>query len=313
MKLESIDQVEKALTRLYEGKREACRASLFNLVVWAPSAECGRYLHQLVGPLTEKFPCRIIFMTLSDIPKIEIDVSINLKPNMACDLIEIAVPKAELDKLPFLLLPHFLPDIPIVLLWGQDPTLKSELYETLFPYATRVIFDSGSVENLDKFATHLIEHPEAKLRDINWSLLTGWRQTLSRIFDAPENLPKVQKATSVTILYCQGSAVQTQLLKGWLKSKYNLSSTLFNFAAHAEGGLPGDVLSFDLITGQETGDFQFSFLRKDNQVLFHMMTSEACEIPQSLPLNNVGRGFHFWRQLLFEPASKDYPQALKNC
>lgn len=303
-RLESIEGVEKELSRLYEEKGEACRASLFNFLVWAPSLERAGYLHELVEPLTEKFPCRVIFITKTLGPKLEIEVSINVKPAVACDLIEIRAPEKEIHKLPYLILPQFLPDLPIYLLWGQDPTLKSHLYELLFPYATRILFDSACVNNLQ----NLKQNPHEKLRDLNWSLISGWRQVISRLLDTPDKLQAAKKGTHVTITYHEGSSIQAHFLKSWLIAKLKMAPERFILTPSALEGSNGDLLSLELATPL----YHFSLLRRNHQLVAHISTEQACELPQNFPLTHVKRGFNFWRELLFEPRSQDYLEMLAN-
>lgn len=263
--ISSIDEIEKELNRLYEAKGEACRASLFNLVVWA----------SVLPPLTENFPCRLILITKTDRPKLEIEVSIK----GMCDLIEIHTPESELKKLPFLILPLLLPDLAIYLLWGD--TEKNGLYEMLAPHATRILTDSN----------------------ITWSLITGWRRVIARALDNHD----ASNASSIEIRYNEGTNDQARFLKAWLISKLALSPAIFTLTPSSGEGLPGDILSLDI----RTPTYEVSLVRKKSQVLYHFSTHEACELPQTFPLTHITRGFNFWRELLFEPLSPDYLPTLR--
>lgn len=240
-RLQSIDQIEKELTRLYEEKGRACRASLFNFVVWVPSLAQSGYFRELIQKASDKFPCRLIFIAKTEAPTLEIDVSIDIKPNLACDLIELKAPKDEVAKLPYLLLPLLLPDLPIFFLWGQDPTVKSELYDTLSPYATRIIFDSASCENLKTFASSYLKRPDKKLRDINWSLLSGWRHTISRVIDTPEKYQAAKQATLIDITYKEGPATQALYLQAYLLSKLPSCAAHFTLTPTSGEGFEGDI------------------------------------------------------------------------
>lgn len=308
-KLKSFNQVEKELSRLYEEKGEANRACLFNLVVWAPTTERGKYLSLLVDKVAEKFPCRLIFITLTDTAKakLEIDVSVNLKPNVACDLIEITIPHAEKEKVPFLIFPHLLPDLPMYLLWGQDPTIKNELYNILLPHCSRVIFDSVCLKSLSSFAKDILPKDKTNLRDVNWTLLSGWRSIISRTLDTVEKANTLKKATSIEIIHKGESTLQSDLLMGWFISKLNLSPKIFKSTSKEGDGYEGDILSLTLTTPE----VEFTFIRNKHKVAIHVSNDTTCELPQLLPLTHIQRGFSFWRELLFEPFSIDYVKTLQ--
>ena len=306
-RIESIAGIENELTRLYETRGKACRASLFNFIVWAPMPQQLPYFRELIQKVIDKFPCRLIFITQSLGRKLEIDVSIDVKTHLACDLIEIRVPEEELPKLPYLLLPQLLPDLPIYLLCSQDPTHKTDLYTTLFPYTTWIIFDSSWADDIAAFASAFLAHPLKKLRDVNWSLISGWRHTLSRVIDTQDKYASVKKAALIDITYKEGSPTQASYLQAYLKSKLPHCPARFSLTPTSGEGFPGDILALDI----DTQNYEFSLTRKGTQITVHSSTPQACDMPQTYPLTHVQRGFNFWRELLFEPASADYLAMLK--
>jgi hypothetical protein len=66
----------------------------------------------------EKFPCRLLFITVKEGSKeLKTQVSV-ISPHkedseVACDLLEIEISKDWQERVPFLILPHFVSDLPI--------------------------------------------------------------------------------------------------------------------------------------------------------------------------------------------------------
>lgn len=310
MTVVTSSQIEKELQKIHDLNKIAARGSLFNLVVWAPSKERATYLSNLIDRIREKFPCRMIFITHTDEESkdVEIKVSVKVEPSVTCDLIEIKAPSSQLNKLSFLILPHLLPDLPLYILWGQDPSHKNSLFDTLYPYASRVIFDSVCAKDLPLFAEAMISKPIKNFRDVNWSLLTSWRQLVARVIDTPEKIESAKKATSIKIGHTGDVSVQAQFIKAWLKEKLEVQESIFNLVKEDKEALSGDLTSIYI---QTSDDNLFSFERKQDKATVHLCNESTCELPQTLPLNSPKRGFSFWRELLFEPNSPDYILMLK--
>lgn len=308
--LTSFRDLESELSRLYEKIGDTSRSSLFNLVVWCPSLDKQEHLRILSDKITEKFPCRLFFMVQSpDVKSIEIKVSVNMKPNIACDFIEVIFSEKDAERIPSLILPHLIPDLPLYLLWGKDPTHKNALYDALTPFATRIIYDSNCVKSLSSFAKTFTQKPDAKLRDVNWTLLTGWRDLFNRTFESSEKLDALSNS-KVIIKHKGECSIQAQFMMGWLEYRLNCGKEAFSFE---EDKMPdviaGDVTSIMIITPKNE---TFSFLRSGKQALIHISTEEFCQMPLIYPLKHVQRGFSFWRELLFEPVSTDYVITLQH-
>ena len=155
------ERIETELIKIWEelAKENKMRASLFNLIVFNRLSARTDYIRSIVQKVVEKFPCRTLFVSQDPDAKqtyLKTAVSVVIpkaeESTVACDQIDIGVAGSELERVPFLLLPHILPDLPIYLLWAEDPSQPHPLFSPLIRLATRIIFDSESADNLLSFS-----------------------------------------------------------------------------------------------------------------------------------------------------------------
>ena len=88
------------------------------------------------------------------------------------DQLIIHVSGKELDKVPFVVMPYLIPDVPIYLLWGQDPTLDDKVLPFFKNFASRVIFDASSTDDLSAFAERALKRGSPtgdNFMDISWA------------------------------------------------------------------------------------------------------------------------------------------------
>ena len=194
------------------------------------------------------------------------------------------------------------------MLWGDDPLLQNELYKTLAPYASRVIFDSIHIKNLSQFAAKFLEESRPKLRDVNWTLISDWREVVMRVLDTQDKKEALKNADRVKIIYQQESSVQARLLKAWLVEHMKVPHGIFNLMQQDCQELEGDIFALEVTTPEKD---LFGFYRRGEQALVHLSSKDACDLPQTYPLVNTRRGFRFWRELLFEEPSGEYLEVLE--
>src|SRR5688572_12204280 len=102
---------------------------LFNLVIYTAEEERTAYFGKLFAKISEKFPSNIIFIQAIDKPLPDKELVKKFVPennNKSAKSGEQFIIKAapdQLSQVPFILLPMLLPDLPIYLIWGQNPVL----------------------------------------------------------------------------------------------------------------------------------------------------------------------------------------------
>ncbi len=304
-------EISSALSRLWDSLEgtNKMRASLFNLLVVAPKNSRSEYVHQITHKVLKRFPSRVISIAIdSTLSPDHLETHVSLIPgargeyDIVCDSISLEVSPQSLDKVPFIILPHLLPDLPIYLLWADDPVKGSSLPNPLTKWMTRMIFDSEVADNLPSFAKALLDYHETThcdIADLSWARTENWRELLSSTFYSPERLFALQNASKITITYnshetpffCH-TKIQALYLQAWLASQlgWKLTSTEpSHFTYHnLEITLkadqnpklpPGTVISLDILTPTKT---HFSFSRDPahpHQIRTIICDVEKCEIP----------------------------------
>lgn len=231
-------QIENQLITIWDslqgtGKTRAC---LFNLIIYTQKNKRVDYFYKVAQKLIEKFPSRIIFVTVneeapSETLKTSVAVITSESENnaTACDLINIMLSLKNRERAPFMILPHILTDLPVYLLWCDDPSQNDPVSQKLEKLATRVIFDSESADHLTSFATAILKHKEnsgSDIADLNWARIEGWRQLLAETFKSKDRLATLGELNSLKIYYncleteffCH-TKIQALYLQGWLASQ----------------------------------------------------------------------------------------------
>lgn len=212
-KIKVID-IEAELTGLQESQKRKgqVRANLFNLIVYAQESQRSQCLHELVQSIIEKFPCRIIFIEGSQAQDDQLTVSVTSEfahsgdQVIACDQILIKASGNMLRRVPFLIMPHFISDLPIYLLWGQNPTRDQLIFPSLQSMATRLIFDATYSHGLQQFSSNilsLIDHNPIDLMDLHWAQISCWRDLVANIFDNPLAISQLEKSNHINLQYLQ--------------------------------------------------------------------------------------------------------------
>lgn len=339
-----IPNIEKALKSSVEGKK-TIKGSLFTLVIYVREERSVNYFQDLVNTILDKFPCRIIFIqeTPSPTPHLLVSVStVNTGQggSVTCDKISIDASPDQLQRIPSLIMPHLIPDLPIYLLWGQNPFEEHTIFPHLRPYASRVIFDSECSDDLSLFCREMqtnLNILKMDIMDINWALVSNWRDVLTQLFDTPEKIEHLRHLKSMVIAYNYNKTdtlhhpeIRAIYLQGWLAGclqwKYKLtekfqSNALLTYTSYnnpvvvalspvAQSDLPpGGIVSVNITT---TAGNSYQLVRKINlsQVLIHVSSKEKCDLPFTLPLPNIHKGLSFIKEIFYSPLGNQYREML---
>lgn len=311
----SPKEIRPSLSRIWESLEATnkIRACLFNLIVFTQKNSRNDYFHQIVQKIVEKFPCRIIAVTADEKGKESIEAKVSVvsggheKSDFACDLIEFSLPPSMLNRVPFLILPHILPDLPVYLLWGENIAEFPELLESLSKLSHRIIFDSETASNLPSFARSALKLQESgslSLADLNWARLEPWRSLLLLSFSGPEKLEELRKTKEIEIVYnsrasdffCQAKIPPTYL-QGWIACQlgWKLKETrtegenvLFLYETGQLIWLkqennselePGAILSIQIASEKEHTISFSRTLKLPDQIQIKCETPNHCELP----------------------------------
>ena len=322
------------------------RASLFNLIFFVQKSPREEYIRKVAYNLVEKFPARIFFISLDPNSSEELKTSVAVistthgEFDITCDLIEISSSEKEKPKIPFLLLPHLIPDLPVFLVWTADPSFNQSLCEELKHLATRIIFDSESTEDLSYFAESVLKihnNDSLEVADLNWARLESWRLLISSAFSNPEKLEKLRKASSMTITYnsqetpffCH-TKIQAIYLQAWIASRLNWKASSYKdpfflsfsyisnekaIEVHLKDSKdaklpPGMILSVEIKTF-ENGVFTFSTDElHPGLVAFEYTTATECSLKTNLQIVKGESGQSLVKEICHKGTSQHYIEAL---
>lgn len=347
-----IPNIEKELSRLQgaKGSNVSSKACLFTLVIYAGEARRVAYLEEQVSNILDKFPCRILFIQGNpdaDSSYFRVSVSsvmsgqVGSGSTVSCDRIVIEASKDQLFRVPFVVIPYLVPDLPVYLLWGENPFEEPNVFPVLQPYASRVVFDSECSDSIKLFCEEMetsLDTLKVEVIDINWALVSNWRDTLYQLFDTEDKIEQLADAKTIIINY---NAAQTEThmhpeiralyLQGWLAAAMGWTYKAVELSgpdliltylgkvhpviiALSPKNVPaipsGAITNMDINT---VGGCQYSISRKEvlPQVVVHVSTNETCELPFTLALSNVHRGATFMKEIFFNRPGEHYRETLK--
>ena len=233
-------RIESELERIWtslQGKNKM-RACLFNLLIYSKKSHRTAYLSQVAQQVIEKFPSRILFITYDDTTSnkvLKTAVSVLRAHSggheIICDMIEIEVYQKDHAKVPFIILPHILPDLPVYFVYADDPTLENPIAQKLKQLSNRIIFDSETSSDLKAFAECVLKRHFASnidIADLNWARTEGWRLLFANVFKSSEDLNLLKQSQEIHLTFnakksdfvCH-TQIQSIYLQAWLASQLN--------------------------------------------------------------------------------------------
>jgi glucose-6-phosphate dehydrogenase assembly protein OpcA len=343
-------EIQSELTRIWEGLEgtNKMRASLFNLIFFTKKKERAGYIRDISHKVIEKFPSRIIFITAdTETDQDYLNTRVSVVPSskgevdIACDFIQIDVAGKHRERIPFLILPHLLPDLPIYAIWAEDPSEETPLFTLLQKISNRLIFDSEAITDLSQFSNTLLQFKEQKncdIADLNWGRMESWRELLASTFYTMPRLNQLRNATKIQILYNATTSevycypqIQSIYLQGWLASqlgweleKMESEKGTISYLYRRERGKvevtlypemqknikSGNILSVDIETG---GQEHFSFgrnLEMPHHVSMRFSTLEKCRIPLKYILAKDESGHSLVKEITHNGTSTHFTNLL---
>lgn len=299
-------QIESELKRIWDSLQgtKKMRACLFNLIIFAKKKERVPYLRSIAQKIIEKFPSRIIFVELQpDSKENSLHTSVSVmsadegNQEIVCDLINICASGSHQERVPFVILPHILPDLPVYLLHGHDPVNDDSLSKQIEKFATRMIFDSETTLDLPSFAQTLLNYQkQTDIADLNWARIENWRDLLTETFYSTERLTQLKRARLIHIHYnsqASGTKTQSIYLQGWIASQLK-----WTFRKHDQGNTfyydectvylhpstmtslpPGRIISIQIETSKEETFNLTRHLENPRHVSIEISTKETCSLP----------------------------------
>ncbi len=341
-----IENIQENIPVAIEGQN-LIKASLFNLIVVANTLQRGLECQEFVRLVTEKFPCRVIFVqsdesTQADFFQTSHTIqSIGSGSNRVCfDQFTINSSTNQLHKVPFIILPNIMPDLPVYLLLGHDPTQDHVILPQLHKYANRVVFDCEVIDNLQRFSERmhgLMHEGHGVFFDVNWARTKAWREVMARVFNDQEKLEALNQAKNIQISFVgralhpqPKNEIQAIYFQAWLAAQLGWTlegvekqdGTLkITYRSHqnpisitilpkdTESVETGAIYSLELLTHNEA-HYLLSHERDRQLVTVHASTLERCEMPYTLFLHNYQKGTALVNEIFYQPVSEHYEAML---
>ena len=344
------EDIQKELNRIWESLEttNVARACLFNLIFYTRKNSRTPYIQRIAQKVVEKFPSRVIFVTVDseskeDSLKTEVAIMSSSKGefDVSCDYISIETSGASQQKIPFVVLPHILPDLPVYLLWGENPCSNDPLFSQLEQLADRVIFDSEATDDLPRFASCLLDQ-EGKLgcdiADLNWARIESWREMFSMAFYSEDKLKQMERSQKISISYNSSGTlffchthIQAVYFQAWLACQLNWTfkslrkdnNALFFTYSNPSGDVeiilssaqvaklpPGLILSIDIFTADEE---HFSFARNQealHEVTYQHSTHDQCDLRSQYILSKAESGHSLVKEICHRGTSDHFLKVL---
>ena len=343
-------QIEQELKRIWESleTKNITRACLFNLIFFTYDNPRKGYFQKIAHSVLEKFPSRVLFITIDQnshsqdlVTQVSVLFSGKMEYDVACDYIEIQSSDPSQTRIPFVVLPHILPDLPVYLIWGEDLKQNESLLQALEPLASRIIFDSEASCNLALFAKYCLDIQSAHydIADLNWARIESWRDILSTVFSSEQKIEMIQQAQTLRISYnaqqstffCHAKT-QSLYLQAWLACQLNWEfksvkeekeQTICTYQGKA--GLIHIILTADFHTHLPTGlvlsmeillksnsSFLFSRdMEQQNHITVQESTLKECTLPARYIFPRGGAGHSLVQEICRRGNSAHYLQVLK--
>lgn len=291
---------------------------LFNLLFFSRQKKRSQYLEELIAPLLKSYSCNLIKIVVGTTTE---------------DKNTIVVKEDALSSIPLLVFPKLIADLPIYLIWGDDPTLEMHELNPLLSLASRIIYDAHETPTIPDFADRLIpviqKNKEKDFIDFDWAFTTNWRKILPKVFDTEEKIEALREAEHLSMTYhgtkelgraeslylCCWLAAQLNWMpkelqnegdKTLLTFQNNHTFTLCEMAPTKESKtLPGSLLSLS-IEGRENCSWNFVLDPKKHQITLHFTNKNFCALPQIFPVKNYKQSFTLAKGVLFNPFNPHY-------
>lgn len=335
-------EIEAELARIWESPEgtNKLRASLFNLIFYTKKKARQKYIQEISRKVVEKFPSRVIFISVdTETDKSYLNTHVSLismthgEVDVACDCIQIEVAGSHQERIPFVILPHLIPDLPIYVIWAEDPIEENPLFAQLKILANRMIFDSESTENLPQFAQKILEL-RTGLADLNWGRIESWRDLLTSTFYLKERLKQLKQASKIHIIYNAAQSefychtlIQSIYMQSWLSTQLNwklkniqTEKGTLHFSYEREQGMvdigiypekhenikAGTIVSIDIETSLPSF---FSFgrdLKAPHLVSMRFSTPVQCELPSKYIFAKDESGASLVKEICHKDSSQHF-------
>ncbi len=323
---------------------ETIKGYLFNLIIYTDEQRRSEYFHNLVHAFIEKYPCRVIFIRIDDTFKgdhLETSRVDSAAVGTPCDQLVITASPSQVDRVPVMILPRLVPDLPIYLVWGQNPTSENTILMQLKSLSSRLVYDSECAKDLQDFSKKMlsmIEKMKIDYMDVDWAEISGWRDVITQTFLSAEKFALLKRCKHLLIKFnkvddqfIKHFATEAIYLQGWLAGQLGWEYQSIKYdddtiTIHYKNGeidlevvlqpqerptlIQGKIFEVEWAT-VENLSVTLSLAEIQSKVMVYISTPEKCNLPFSLPFSDIQKGFNAMKEIFYFRTSDHYCNMLR--
>jgi len=209
------------------GEQAVLRAATLTLIMMAGDEKRYQASHQALPHVMDQHPSRIILVRMIDSER-EAGVAAFISAHcrlsdqggkqVCCEQITLHCPRREKEKLPGILLPLLLPDLPVFCWWPEAMQEDRLFLQSLWRYVDRLIVQTPT-ETVDWPALRHIAgqmallNEQVRITDLTWAAITDWREALAQLFDGEDGAEMLGHLSRLVILI---AGARFSAASGWL-------------------------------------------------------------------------------------------------
>lgn len=347
----SLIDINETLSRLWDVEigKDKIRACLFNLIVYTEKTARLPFFEELIKKVIGKFPCRILWIKEDSMStesylktSVETETISAGEAQLFCEMIKIETTKTYRNRLPSIILPHLLPDLPIYAFWTKDPSQKNEILDFLEKWSHRILFDSQETEDLQAYGQKMLELLQSMhchISDLNWVATRGLRHIFSQVFNSNESLAPLLHCKTISIVYNKNSSLHTQsqairagYFQAWLAAQFNwkfqnfekknekitityrraLDTVSVFLSPFEDPSFPPDaILSIEIESHLNKAHYCFKRVAGSRQVVFQYSDNQRCDLPHTFFLIGFQEGQEIIEEIFHESSGIHYKNMLQ--
>ncbi len=272
---EQLDALWDACMQEQRGS-DVARALTANFIGVARAEHAERLL-DVTAQLQHRSPCRAFLLLLDDTqPHTMAELTATTRRHgplrdIVLEQIVLRLRTEDLARMPGLLRPLTLDDLPSHLLWALPWPADERRFDTLAGLAEHAIVDSQLFEDPAQELRIVKERRDRgeQLSDLSWLRARPWRRALAEAFERFEWLPNAD--VQCRICHGRGASAMSLLLADWLHERLAAVTTL------EAGG--DEELTGPARVELQVGDVEVVVAHADDALITHVTTQSRCFLP----------------------------------
>jgi glucose-6-phosphate dehydrogenase assembly protein OpcA len=234
-----VSAIEDALTQLWTSSGGGARATMhtyvLNLIIFAGSRIDREEIEAVAARVGASHPARTIILYTSASTGSRLDAWVSAQveypgadERTGSEQITLEAAGESVRQLPGAILPHLIPDIPVVLWWPGEGVFAHPIFMQLMDASDQLVIDTGAYPDpltmLPMLQTTMTEeYPGIAFLDVTWARMTPWRELTAQFFDSSQTRPYLDGVDRVIVTYALGADGEVRPEQGLLYASWLVS------------------------------------------------------------------------------------------